>query len=323
MDTTASTMKSLADHIADVLKAAAAPMAFSALKTKLKANGVPVTGKSKVGDDEIHSVVDAFVGDKRAFVHPDKKSDGKLKYWHTAPVSPADKMAMLLQTKVSALGKKLVTAKQLGEPKPSAPDEVREAFATALETLLAEQKLFRHGGKLGIVAPVVATWYDTPPLKKSFADAIKAISAILESGKADFDSLTALLKQTLGPRAVVAETVEPPKPAIHAEPSPSPKIAPADEVPVDRDLRAELKKAYDHLCMFAEFQHGRVEIRRLYHQLIKTHPHLKVADFHKELLDMSRQRVVELHVLNEVKEARDRELAIERNDRLLYYIIWN
>ena len=45
--------------------------------------------------------------------------------------------------------------------------------------------------------------------------------------------------------------------------------------------------------------------------------------FKAELWRMSDERVIQLHVLNEVREAKDPELAIHRNDRLYYFVRWN
>ena len=347
MDTPDSPMMSLPDHVAEVLKAAPKPLAMSALKTKLKAAGVPMTGKGKIGDADIQAAVDAHVGEGKAFVHPTKSED-KPTYWHTAYVSKTDKAAekaaekeraaaaklkatqkaksdkvsAALRAKVSALGNKLVSEKQLGQPKATAMPAEQEAFKTTLAALLDEHKLHRYGEKFGTSPPVVTHWYETGPLKKTFGDAVKALQKLLDSGKVEFEGLAALFKEKLGAKSSDHEVVEPTAPTT---PTVQPPVAPEVKPPpaAHHYLRTELKKAYDHLCRFAEFKHGRVEIRRIYHQVKQSMPGLEVADFHKELLDLSRGRVLELHVLNEVKEAQERELAIERNERLLYYVIWD
>jgi len=215
----------------------------------------------------------------------------------------------------------LVSEKQLGAPKVTATPAEHEAFKTALESLLAEQKLFRHGAKFSSSPPAVMLWYETAPLKKSFADALKAVQAILHSGEVAFEGLVALLKEKVETKPSKLQPVEPTLPPVTTEQSPTQKTAPHE--PPNADLGAEVKRAYDHLCKFAEFRHRRVEIRRIYHEVKKSNTHLQVDTFHKELLDMSRHRVLELHALNEVSEAEDRELAIERDGRLLYYVIWN
>jgi len=179
MDTNGQTMKSLPEHVADVLSAAPKPLAFSAIKSQLKAAKVPTVGKNKVSDASIQAAIDAFVEDQKAFIHPDKKPEGKPTYWHQAHVSQAnqaaekaaekerqavakaeaklkekaEKIATALRAKVSGLGAKLVSEKQLGAPKVTATPAEHEAFKTALASLIAEQKLFRHGEKFGNVPP--------------------------------------------------------------------------------------------------------------------------------------------------------------------------
>jgi hypothetical protein len=51
-------------------------------------------------------------------------------------------------------------------------------------------------------------------------------------------------------------------------------------------------------------------------------PRLTVERFHQELEALSSERKVELHKLNEVHMAKERELAIEKDDRLYYYVFW-
>jgi hypothetical protein len=84
-----------------------------------------------------------------------------------------------------------------------------------------------------------------------------------------------------------------------------------------------LKQAYDHLCEFVEFQHELVPLPRLYRETTKQMPGLTPEVFHGELWQMSEERAIQLHVLNEVREAKDPELAISRNDRLYYFVRWN
>jgi hypothetical protein len=87
-------------------------------------------------------------------------------------------------------------------------------------------------------------------------------------------------------------------------------------------LRAVLRQAYDHLCLFAEFRDKMVEIPRLYHEAAQRLPGLSVERFHRELEALSAERKVELHKLNEVHTAKERQLAIEKDDRLYYYAYW-
>ena len=106
------------------------------------------------------------------------------------------KAASVVETvhrKAAELGHKPVADKHLGKPKPRAGEAEHEAFRSALESLLAEGKLHRHGDKYGKHALVVTPWYEARPLKKPFDEALKAARVILDSGKADFAEFTAVL----------------------------------------------------------------------------------------------------------------------------------
>ncbi|MCS6863509.1 MAG: hypothetical protein RMJ56_00115 [Gemmataceae bacterium] len=87
-------------------------------------------------------------------------------------------------------------------------------------------------------------------------------------------------------------------------------------------LHASIKEAYEELCLDPDFRDRLVEIRRLYRRLQRKQPAVALADFHQALLQLEKQRIIELHDLNEVQRAKEPELAIRRNDRLLYYVIW-
>jgi hypothetical protein len=108
---------------------------------------------------------------------------------------------------------------------------------------------------------------------------------------------------------------------VAPERRPEPPPAPAQEL-TSEQVRTALHQAYDHLCLFVEFRDRLVEIPRLYHEAIKRLPGLSVQRFHRELEALSGERKVELHKLNEVHTAKERNLAIEKDDRLYYYVLW-
>ncbi len=85
--------KPLDSHIAEVLSQAAKPLPYGGIKKALKAAGVPLSGKSKVGDDAILAAIDAAIAEGRAFVHPHKKPGGAPAYWHKAHVTKAELLA--------------------------------------------------------------------------------------------------------------------------------------------------------------------------------------------------------------------------------------
>jgi hypothetical protein len=124
-----------------------------------------------------------------------------------------------------------------------------------------------------------------------------------------------------------AATTPGPIPSPPALPVPSPptptvqEVKPRQAIPAEQ-LRAAIRQAYDHLCLFVEFRDKLVEIPRLYHEAVQQLPGLQVERFHRELEALSAERKVELHKLNEVHMAKERALAIEKDDRLYYYVYW-
>jgi hypothetical protein len=115
-----------------------------------------------------------------------------------------------------------------------------------------------------------------------------------------------------------------------ATPGPAPAGAPGPRSPETHDppaglpdrVRAALREAYDELCLYVEFRDRLVELPRLYHEAARRLPGLTPARFHRELEALSAERRVELHKLNEVHRAQERDLAIERDGRLYYYVFW-
>lgn len=142
-------------------------------------------------------------------------------------------------------------------------------------------------------------------------------------------ALQAALARVQVPTGATVAPSSPPPPA-HRPTSPTPtaeeithkpKPAAAPAISTEQ-LRSALRQAYDHLCLFVEFRDKLVEIPRLYHETVQRLPGLSVERFHQELEALSNERKVELHKLNEVHMAKERNLAIERDDRLYYYVYW-
>jgi hypothetical protein len=99
-------------------------------------------------------------------------------------------------------------------------------------------------------------------------------------------------------------------------------MPPRAQPPTTELVRTALRQAYDELCLYVEFRDKLVEIPRLYHETVRRLPGLSVEWFHRELEALSNERKVELHKLNEVHLAKERNLAIEKDDRLYYYLYW-
>ena len=89
-----------------------------------------------------------------------------------------------------------------------------------------------------------------------------------------------------------------------------------------KTLRSILRKAYEDLCLYVEFEDGLVELPRLYHEARRTLSGLTVHAFHQELETLWSQRVLELKVINEVRSVSEPDKALRRGDNLYYYVLW-
>ncbi|QJW94026.1 hypothetical protein [Frigoriglobus tundricola] len=163
---------------------------------------------------------------------------------------------------------------------------------------------------------------DIAPGKAAFAGLLKAAKKV--TNVAPGVSLDEVIQRL---RAALANEVARPVPVVAAPPPVAPPLAHPEPAPVaapitPEQIRSGLRAAYDELCLFPEFEDKLVEIRRLYHTAARLLPGLTVPQFHHELEHLQGLRQLELHSLNEVQQAKEPELAIRHNDRLLYYVMW-
>jgi hypothetical protein len=110
--------------------------------------------------------------------------------------------------------------------------------------------------------------------------------------------------------------------ALGSAPTPSPAATP--DVP-SRDapsLNEALRAAYRKFRLFLEYQNGLVDIPTLYHEVRRSLPELTVEELHRELDRLWTHREIELHVLNEVREAEEPEKGIRWQDKLYYFVFW-
>lgn len=98
--------------------------------------------------------------------------------------------------------------------------------------------------------------------------------------------------------------------------------SPAPAVTAPASLREILRLAYEDLHGLLEYQDGPVPLPRLFHQARVKQPGLTLADFHRELLALREERVLDLMVLNEVRTAAEPEKGIRQGDNLYYFVIW-
>lgn len=300
--------RSLDQLIRAAMTAESRPITFAQLKSNLKQIGVPTTGKKKVTDETIHSSLAELVSSAAVFEHPGKK------YSVTPPPPPPPPLTEQILATFGSEEKKSVASIKLGLPTTAKPAD----FNKALKHLVEVGQLFAHGrGKAQVYArfaePVPA-WHEVGPNAKTFATLVKNARALVERGVVEAAQLLALLRANLAPTVVETGSASTSR-VTDSEAKVKPPVSPTN-------LRGELREAYEYLCRFEEFRDRLVEIRRLYFEMTKRQPGLSVADFHRELEAMSNEWLIELHQINEVQLAQDRHLAIERNDRLYYYIRW-
>jgi hypothetical protein len=220
------------------------------------------------------------------------------------------------------------------------PKKVLEALLPAVQALSSRPGEATPGDAL---RPELdkATRACVEAIEKGFADLHKKIEAALArmeqavakalpaapAGPApDPGPVLAALREALGRVAAAPPQVSPlaqvpaPRAATPLQTAlPMPSRA---EPPATEQVRTTLRQAYDELCLYVEFRDKLVEIPRLYHETVRRLPGLSVERFHRELEALSNERKVELHKLNEVHLAKERDLAIEKDDRLYYYLYW-
>ena len=142
MDPHVESADSLPEQIAEVMKAAKAPLKFSALKKALTAKhkeaGLPTGGKHKLSDAAVKSALDASVEGGRLFIHPAKKPDGEPKYWHEAYVSDADKAAAKAAEKARTAAENTQAKSVAKEDKVKAKAEAKAAEAERIGKEKAE-----------------------------------------------------------------------------------------------------------------------------------------------------------------------------------------
>ncbi|MDW8244851.1 MAG: hypothetical protein RMJ88_16735 [Thermogemmata sp.] len=268
---------------AAVLQAAATPQTLAALKKVAKA------AVNKTWAKAAEAVVSDMVAAGELYAHTQGKSP---RYGRDRPPlrnDPVKVRAALLQAAETPQTAAQLVKTAVGETKAD-----KSFVETELQKLIQEGQLHPQGtGKsprYGLHKLPPPHPLDVPPGKTAFARLVTAARKLLET----HPTLTAeeLLKRL--------------------------------QLEINRPVNLQdiIKKAYDDLCLDPDFHDRLVEIWRLYHWLRRKIPSLTIQEFHNELLRMEKDRVVELQALNEVQRAKEPELAIRRNERLLYYLYW-
>jgi hypothetical protein len=293
------------EAIRNKLRSATGPLKFTELKRALP-NPTKIK-PAKAFDGEVQRLLDAEVQEGRVFTYP-IGGPKPTAYWGTDAAGAK-----------AAIEAAVVTAAET--PKTEAA-LAKVAFAadqklakTVVKELIATKRLHKHPGNLlGKHAPPALPPLEQPDNAKKLKALVASVKKLLDAAKVTPEVLLTVLRGKLIPaeNATVPPVVVPPPFATHE---------PLAELTTER-IRRELKSAYDELRNDVEGEDGAVEIRLLYHEAKKTLPDLSVAAFHRALQVMQQERALELHALNEVKRAQERHLAIEQNDRLLYFVLW-
>jgi hypothetical protein len=211
------------------------------------------------------------------------------------------------------------------------PRQVLEALLPAVRALgetRPDQDTFKSALADATAACLTAIEGAFAKLQETVAAALARMeqslrSAVLASAGPRLDpgpvlaALHAALERAATPVSVSAA----PQPPTPPPRPPAREAAPLPE-PASDQLRVVLHQAYDELCLYLEFRDKVVEIPRLYHEVARRLPGLSLTRFHRELEALRDERRIELHKLNEVNLARERALAIEKDGRLYYYVLW-
>lgn len=292
------------DRLVEKLSAAVGPLTFKEATKDLAKKG---RGKNAPPPPDFAALLDDLVRTGRAFKHP-SGSKGAERFWGR------DERRVIRDAVLQAATspKSLAELKKVGKAAVAKTDK---KFADAVVDELVA------GGVLHKQGPAKSAPFGREPLKpphplevgdgkKKFAAFVTAATKLVQAVPGvPLDEIVQRLRSQL--------TAPPP-----AIPTPTPASMPPPLPLTPERIRHVLKAAYDELCLDVEFQDKVIELRRLYHEAVRTTPELTVEQFHRELVSLQQARLVELKALNEVQYAREPHLAIRQNDRLLYYLLW-
>jgi hypothetical protein len=145
---------------------------------------------------------------------------------------------------------------------------------------------------------------------------LRAQLARLEGTLQAIQAAIAPLRSALAEAPPTAPT--PPPPLV---PTTAPERPPAP-APSGERLSNVLQQKYEYLCQLVEYEDGLVALPALFDRVREAIPGLTTAEFHAELQRLWDARQVELHILNEVRDAQRLDLAIRRNDAVYYFVLW-
>jgi hypothetical protein len=307
----------LAEAIRGKLQNAPAP-----LKLAEVVKGLPKGKKVKPADmqADVRHFLEEEVRLGRAFCYPSGKNT-EVRYW-----SHDEKQ--ILRGKAVELASTPETMSSLKTKLGKAVKGTDGAFIeTIVRELIATDRLFEYPPKTKTGGPQFGARRPPPPLEnakhqkaldKLAADCRKLMSAAGVRLEVLVAALHARLiefgrAEAVPPRTSTVEVI--------AEATPS-AVAPATPTTTAETIRTALRQAYDRLCCFREFQNGLVELPRLYDETARAVPSLTLDNFRREVESLWEEKKAELHILNEVREATEPHKAIQRDNKLYYFMYW-
>ncbi len=305
----------------------AAELAVSSLREAVaKLGGEDAVADGKLGKPKAKDGPEALAAFETALKEMVEKNELYFvngKYTKKRPLSPAELIEADISKKITG-SDKLFAFEKLAPAKKNTDATAHNAeLRKVVDQLLAAGKLFEHpGGKYGSFAPKKVEWYEKPAYKKAFEKTLKATRELLQIGdvtQEDFITTLQLKLQEAPPAPPVAKSKTEPAEA----PAPTTPTAPAEKPATTHDLPTIIKAAYDHLRKFPEFHDGMVDLPSLFHETKNRHESLTEQQYHDAIWQLNMDKKIQLHTMNEVQLAKEKHLAIYRDDRLYYFALWN
>ena len=151
-------------------------------------------------------------------------------------------------------------------------------------------------------------------------DSESAVIAKLDHSFALFQERLEKALQGLPAAADASATVVPSPQTTSEVNGAPPKSESVSEPPPD--LEQTIRAAHAILSRYRQYEDGLVAIPHIYKEVVTKIPTLSVSDFQQKLMELWDAEIVELHILNEVRTAKEPDKAVHWNDSLYYFLTW-